>query len=74
MLFFYTLANVAAFRLKPQKRVYPRFLPAIGAVTCVVFLAFTFFASIESWTIGVACLIIGALYYFAKQKLAKASK
>jgi len=74
MLFFYTLANVAAFRFEPQKRVYPRFLPAIGAVTCIAFLAFTFFASIESWTVGVACLIMGALYYFAKQKLSKASK
>lgn len=74
MLFFYTLANVAAFRLKPQKRVYPRFLPAIGAATCIAFLAFTFFASFQSWAIGVACLIIGALYYFAKQKLNKAPK
>ncbi len=74
MLFFYTLANVAAFRLKPQKRVYPRFLPAIGAATCVAFLAFTFFASFQSWAIGVACLIMGALYHFAKQKLAKAPK
>jgi hypothetical protein len=50
------------------------FLPAIGAATCVAFLAFTVFASIQSWAVGVACLIIGAVYFFAKQKLTKAPK
>lgn len=74
MLFFYTLANVSAFRLKMEKRVYPRFLPALGATVCVVFLAFTFFASFQSWLVGVACLIIGAAYYFAKQKISNATK
>jgi APA family basic amino acid/polyamine antiporter len=74
MLFFYTLANVSAFRLKIEKRVYPRFLPALGAGVCVVFLAFTFFVSFQSWLVGVACLIIGAVYYFAKQKVSNATK
>jgi len=74
MLFFYTLANVAAFRLRMEKRVYPRFLPAVGMVTCFLFLVFTFFASFQSWLVGVVCLIIGALYYFAKQKLSNATK
>ena len=70
LLFYYTLANVSALRLKTGKRVYPRFVPVLGAATCMAFLAFTLFASLQSWVIGVACLIVGALYYFAKQKLA----
>jgi APA family basic amino acid/polyamine antiporter len=74
MLFFYTLANVAAFRLKPQKRLFPRILPATGAAIGIAFLAFTFFASFQSWLVGVACLIIGALYYSAKRKHSKHAK
>jgi APA family basic amino acid/polyamine antiporter len=69
MLFFYAFANVSALRLKPQKRVYPRILPAIGAVFCFVLLAFELFVSLQSWIVGAACLLAGALYYAAKRKL-----
>jgi APA family basic amino acid/polyamine antiporter len=69
MLFFYTLANVSALRLKPEKRTYPRILPAIGAVSCLALLVFELFASLQSWIIGTACLLIGAVYYVAKRKL-----
>jgi APA family basic amino acid/polyamine antiporter len=74
LLLFYTLANVSALRLETQKRVHQKILPGFGAITCTAMLAFLLFASPRSWTIGVACLIIGALYYVAKQKLTKASK
>ena len=69
MLFYYTLANISAFRLKVEKRLYPKIVAALGAVTCLVFLAFALFTSTESWLIGTACLLAGALYYAAKQKL-----
>jgi APA family basic amino acid/polyamine antiporter len=69
MLFFYTLANISALRLKPEKRTYPRILPAIGAVSCLALLTFELFASLQSWIIGTACLLIGAVYYVAKRKL-----
>jgi len=71
MLFFYTLANVSALRLKTEKRAYPRILPAIGAASCLALLAFELFASLQSWIIGTACLLVGAVYYVAKQKLRK---
>jgi APA family basic amino acid/polyamine antiporter len=74
LLFFYTLANVAALRLKTQKRAYPRLVPILGAASCLVFLVFTFFTSLQAWIIGVTCLIVGAVYYFAKRKLYKASE
>jgi APA family basic amino acid/polyamine antiporter len=69
MLFFYTLANISALRLKPEKRTYPRILPAVGAISCLALLAFELFASLQSWIIGTASLLIGAVYYLAKQKL-----
>jgi APA family basic amino acid/polyamine antiporter len=71
MLFFYTLANVSALRLKTGKRAYPRILPAIGAASCLALLAFELYASLQSWIIGTAGLLAGAVYYVAKQKLRK---
>lgn len=69
LLFFYTLANISAIRLKTQKRTYPRILPALGAVSCLALLGFELIASLQSWIIGTLTLIIGAVYYVAKQKL-----
>jgi len=77
LLFFYTLANVSALRLKIQNRRYPRVFPAAGAVTCLIMLVFLLLASLQSWIIGTASLLVGAVYYVAKQRLnlrAKPSK
>jgi APA family basic amino acid/polyamine antiporter len=68
MLFFYSLANLSALRLKTEKRTFPRILPGLGAASCLALLAFELFASLESWIIGTASLLIGAIYYLAKQK------
>lgn len=69
MLFFYSLANLSALRLKTEKRVYQRILPALGVVSCLALLVFELFASLQSWIIGALALLIGAVYYVAKQKL-----
>lgn len=77
LLFFYTLANVSALRLKTQNRRYPKVFPAAGAITCLVMLVFLLFASLQAWIIGTASLLVGAVYYVAKQRLklrAKPSK
>ena len=77
LLFFYTLANVSALRLKTQNRRYPRVFPAAGVATCLIMLVFLLFASLQSWIIGTASLLVGAVYYVAKQWLnsrAKTSK
>ncbi|MDH5482152.1 MAG: amino acid permease [Candidatus Bathyarchaeota archaeon] len=68
LLFYYTLANVSALRMKTENRKYPRVVPAIGAATCLALLIFALFASLQSWIIGVASLLIGAVYYLGKQK------
>jgi len=69
LLFYYTLANVSALRLKVEKRMYPQFVPFLGAITCIALLFFILFASPEAWIIGIIGLAIGALYYATKKKL-----
>ncbi len=68
LLFYYALANVSALRLKVQKRLYPRFVPALGTATCLALLVFILFASPQAWIIGVIGLAVGAIYYMAKKK------
>jgi len=68
LLFYYGFANVSALRLKAQKRLYPQFVPILGAATCLALLIFILFASPQAWIIGVAGLTAGAIYYIAKKK------
>jgi APA family basic amino acid/polyamine antiporter len=44
-LFYYSIANVAALRLKAQNRLYPSIVPVLGLVTCLVLQVFIFFVS-----------------------------
>jgi APA family basic amino acid/polyamine antiporter len=71
MLFFYTLANTSALRLRTERRKYLKTLSAIGAASCIALLAFELYASLQSWIIGTLALLVGAIYYIAKQKLTK---
>jgi len=71
LLFYYAMANVSALRLKVQKRLYPRLVPILGTATCIALLVFILFASIQAWIIGVACLAIGIVVYWAKKRLTK---
>lgn len=68
LLFYYSFANVSALRLKVEKRLYPRFVPILGTITCLALLIFILFASPQAWIVGVAALIVGAIYYVAKEK------
>ena len=68
ILFYYVLTNLAAFRLDYENRRYPRIVPALGLVTCLVLLVFTLFAQTQAWIIGVAGLAAGAVYYFVRKK------
>jgi APA family basic amino acid/polyamine antiporter len=67
LLFYYTLANVCALRLKVQNRVYPKTVPFLGACTCMALLGFTLFASPQAWIVGVGVLTVGAIYYWLKK-------
>ena len=70
-LFYYALANAAAFNLKIEKRRYHRFFSALGLITCIVMLAFVLFVATQAWIIGIISLTVGALYYSAKKRTSK---
>jgi APA family basic amino acid/polyamine antiporter len=67
-LFYYALANVAAFRLKTENRQYNRLVPALGISTCVLLLVFILFSAPQTWIIGFICLFAGAVYYGVRKK------
>ncbi|MEM3696902.1 MAG: APC family permease [Candidatus Bathyarchaeia archaeon] len=69
LLFYYALANLSALRLKTKERRYPKFIPTIGAFTCLALLVFILFVSPQAWVMGTTTLLIGAVYYAAKHKL-----
>lgn len=54
MLFYYSIANVSALRLKAQKRLYPQVVPTLGTATCLILLVFILFVSPQAWDLGVA--------------------
>jgi APA family basic amino acid/polyamine antiporter len=63
ILFYYAIANTAAFKLKIEHRRYHKVVHALGLITCLVLLVFILFAAPQAWIIGVICLIAGAVYY-----------
>jgi APA family basic amino acid/polyamine antiporter len=71
LLFWYVLVNLAAFRLKCEKRLCPRWLPVLGLSTCLVLLVVVFFVSEFAWIAGLACLLVGAVIYALKGRLRK---
>jgi APA family basic amino acid/polyamine antiporter len=71
LLFWYVLVNLAAFRLKCEKRVCPRWLPVLGLSTCLVLLGIVLFVAPFAWEAGVACLFVGVVFYTVKRTLRK---
>jgi APA family basic amino acid/polyamine antiporter len=68
MLFYYASTNISTLRLKTENRKYPKIVPILGTATCCLLLVFIIFASIQSWLIGGASLVAGAIYYALKQR------
>jgi hypothetical protein len=60
ILIFYLIANIAAFKLLSENLQYPTIVPVIGAVTCIVLIAFL---TINSWIIGIIGLAMGNVWY-----------
>jgi APA family basic amino acid/polyamine antiporter len=68
LLFYYSMANISALRLKAKERLYPRLLPILGAAACLGLLVFILFALTQALLIGFAGLAAGIIYYAAKNK------
>ena len=67
-LFYYAIANLSALRLKNRDREYPRFVPALGLVSCLMLSVSVLFQTPYAWAIGIGVLLIGALYYKMRPK------
>jgi basic amino acid/polyamine antiporter, APA family len=74
LLFWYVFANLSAFKLKIEKRSYPRFIPILGLITCLILLAIVLFVAPFAWTTGIGFLTAGAIIYALRKHLAKRTK
>jgi basic amino acid/polyamine antiporter, APA family len=73
-LIYYAIGDLAAVKLNPGKRVYPRAIPILGIFSCAGFSLFILFKSPEVWLIGLTVFIFGAVYYvFNRRKFSKFS-
>ena len=67
LLFYYSITNAAAFRLKNGFWQH-RILPLLWLVTCLLLFVFVLFASPEAWLVGVAFLIAGSAIYAVNKR------
>ncbi|MGQ9780940.1 MAG: APC family permease [Nitrososphaeria archaeon] len=65
LLFYYAIANVSDLKLKDDYRIYPRLIPTLGLVTCLVLLMFV---QLSVLLMGFVCLLAGAVYYMMKKR------
>ncbi len=71
LLFWYVLVNLAAFRLKCDKRLCPRWLPVLGLSTCILLLTTVWFVAPFAWEAGLVCLVIGSAFYMVRKRYRK---
>ncbi len=71
LLFWYVLVNLAAFRLKCDKRLCPRCLPVLGLSTCILLLIAVWFVAPFAWGAGLICLVIGSAFYMVRKNYRK---
>jgi APA family basic amino acid/polyamine antiporter len=69
LLFWYVLVNLAAFRLRCEKRLCPRWLPVLGLSTCVALLGIVWFVAPFAWEAGLICLFVGVVFYIVRRTL-----
>lgn len=56
VLIYYAITNLAALRLPPEDRLYPRWVAIIGLIACL-FLAF--WVPMTIWVVGLGLILIG---------------
>ncbi len=67
VLVYYALTNLAALRLPPEHRRYPRLVPALGLVSC---LALAFWVDPAIWLAGLGLIAAGLVWHLAARRLA----
>jgi APA family basic amino acid/polyamine antiporter len=66
VLIYYAITNMSALRLKPQERLFPRFIAWVGLGACL-FLAF--WVEIQIWLVGLGLIMVGLLWHIISRRL-----
>ena len=67
-LFYYTIANLSALKLKTEERRYPRIISILGVVSCLGLLFFSSFETPVALIVGLIALIAGTVYYKLRER------
>jgi len=67
VLIYYAITNLAALRIAPDQRLYPRAFAVLGLVACL-FLAF--WVEPHIWMIGLGLIAAGLVWHLLAQRLA----
>ncbi len=67
VLLYYGITNLAALRLPPEKRLFPRSIPGFGLVGC---LGLAFWVESTIWLTGLALLAVGLAGHLLRRRLA----
>ena len=71
VLVYYAITNLAALRLPPAARRFPRVISALGLLSC---LGLAFWVETTAWLAGSALLIVGLLWYSAARHLGRSAR
>jgi APA family basic amino acid/polyamine antiporter len=71
VLVYYAITNLAALRLPPDDRLYPRFIPAAGLAGC---LGLAFMVERRVWMVGLGLLAVGLAGHIARRRLTGQSR
>ncbi|MCP8309276.1 MAG: amino acid permease, partial [archaeon] len=64
-LLYYSITNVSAIKLRKGERLYPKFIPYIGLVSCLMLITFL---SIGSILITAIAVLSGIIFYIIWRK------
>jgi len=68
VLIYYALTNLAALRLPPEARLYPRWIPVMGLVCC---LGLAFWVEPQIWASGLVLIAAGLVWHGVARQLAE---
>jgi APA family basic amino acid/polyamine antiporter len=66
VLIYYAITNLAALRLPPDQRMFPRFVPVVGLLACL-FLAF--WVPVAIWALGLGLIAAGLVFRISVPRL-----
>ncbi len=66
VLVYYAITNLAALALPREARFYPRWMAALGLVSC---LALAFFVQTTVWLVGVGMVLVGLAWHAVARRL-----